>query len=86
MTASVEQKKRQYSDQLAAHTLRQWNAVQKEPTQQRKTPEQENGSTSRNENAPNARDNSESPHPVQPCQKGIHVIDFVNRRSPKRGH
>ncbi|KAF9056642.1 hypothetical protein BJ165DRAFT_548420 [Panaeolus papilionaceus] len=32
MTASIEQRKQQYSKQLAAHTLRQWNAVRQQPS------------------------------------------------------
>lgn len=36
MAASIEQKKQQYSKQLAAYTLRQWNAVRHESGSQRR--------------------------------------------------
>ncbi|PPQ71606.1 hypothetical protein CVT26_010540 [Gymnopilus dilepis] len=71
MAASVEQKKRQYSNQLAAYTLRQWNAVRKEPASQDKPPEQQKDSQGRkNENSPNGRASSESPETAQPNRKG----------------
>ncbi|KAF5311973.1 hypothetical protein D9619_003367 [Psilocybe cf. subviscida] len=36
MAASIEEKKMQYSQELAAYTLRQWNAVRASPSPERK--------------------------------------------------
>ncbi|KDR84805.1 hypothetical protein GALMADRAFT_217872 [Galerina marginata CBS 339.88] len=98
MAASIEQKKEIYSKQLAAHTLRQWNAVRQEPVAPRREKTATSPTTQSdaerddqgNENVSHDRDNDSSgqltPSSRQTAngRRGVHVVDYGSRRSPKR--
>ncbi|PPQ90404.1 hypothetical protein CVT25_014922 [Psilocybe cyanescens] len=94
MAASIEQQKQQYSKQLAAYTLRQWNAVRHDSGSQRRDKHQSATSEVRRDKKDNQSSSTdEGEHNGQTTQtgrqksngqKGVHVVDFGTRRSPKR--
>ncbi|KAF8168288.1 hypothetical protein B0H34DRAFT_792911 [Crassisporium funariophilum] len=99
MTASVEQQKQLYAQQLAAHTLRQWNAVRENTSSPDKrsgkskttTPENERDKHT-DENDSGDSDNNGKVTPgsrrngrkaFESSKAGVQVVDFGARSSPK---
>ncbi|KAF4623724.1 hypothetical protein D9613_001645 [Agrocybe pediades] len=83
MASTVEEKKQQYSRQLAAYTLRQWNAVRQETAALKK---EKQATSNRHEDRENDREEDGQRTPGRQkgsVRKDLQVKDFGSHRSPK---
>ncbi|KAJ3513729.1 hypothetical protein NLJ89_g2788 [Agrocybe chaxingu] len=91
MTTSLEQQKLQYSKQLAAYTLRQWNAAREHAgTEQRGKQSPTTSASKRTEQeseVSEARDKGTTTtgnRQGRGSRRGLQAIDFASHSSPRK--